>query len=189
MLGRIVLALSRFYHGNGTASYLVVEDRPNRSRVPCEVCGEPWNTGFLTLQNVRTQTGISIPYLTAHELAHHGTNRTTFDCELLASIVNERERELGSQVHACLVGIALPPNGVTLAQHRLRGLDWCIACDESVNLGSFTLQREGTEQGLTLPYLAVHALLAHGDPVYDGRIHHGRTPIETLTAILAKEPG
>lgn len=187
-LGQIVLNLSRFYHGTGVASYLTLVEHPKRSQVACRHCGELWNTGSLLLSHARKKAQISLPYLTVHELAHHGVSRPDVDAELLGRVVNAGERRLGEVLGSCLAGTTPVPAGVTLEQHPLRGLEWCTQCGKSANLGDFTLEARNPAHKITLPYIAVHALADHGDPTYDGDAHRGHTPIEVLLPMFAQPP-
>lgn len=67
--------------------------------------------------------------------------------------------------------------------HALRGLEWCDACGESVNMGTVDIVNPTLHMTVTLPFIALHHM-THGTFSYAGDLHAGRMDVARLVRIL-----
>lgn len=73
---------------------------------------------------------------------------------------------------------------LAVEEHPLRGIERCRVCGENCNMGTFTLKELRQSLEMTLPYVAVHALVEHGSAHYQGELHDEQLDPKLLKAIL-----
>ncbi len=68
--------------------------------------------------------------------------------------------------------------------HAMRGLEWCDACGESVNMGSLDIVNPTLNLTISLPFIGLHHM-EHGSFSYAGDLHAGRLDVPCLVRTLA----
>ncbi len=63
------------------------------------------------------------------------------------------------------------PRYLHVDERASTGVETCRVCGATIDLGDFTIRNLDDAVEVTLPYLAVHALVTHGDRRFHGEIH------------------
>lgn len=179
--------------------YVHVRHNEAKGFVACATCGDRINMGHLGILHGGEET-LSLPYPAVHALFEHRDAR--YAAESIAGQVRLEEvqaalsapdlDELGKRLAGMLEflgGEEEPPPGLVIEEHPLRGLEQCSQCEEHPNMGTFSLVHQGLGASITLPYIAVHALVEHQSAHYQGSLHDGWVDVPTLRRMLGDAPG
>lgn len=84
-------------------------------------------------------------------------------------------------------GRVRPPRYLAVDERPLRGVDTCTLCGVTVSMGDFSV-RNHSERRVDLPFLAVHALVTHGERTFHGAlVGDGRIDVDRLKDALNYE--
>lgn len=174
--------------------YVYVEHHEAKGFVACNACGDRINMGHITIVN-EGQAKLDLPYPALHALLEHRDARYSAEGitgqvdpaavrAVLAApdLVALGKRLAGMLEH--LGGTEEPPPGLVIEEHPLRGIEQCTQCEAHPNMGSFSLMHQGLGASMTLPYVAVHALVEHQSAHYQGSLHDGWVDVPMLRRML-----
>lgn len=102
------------------------------------------------------------------------------DVEYLKALGSDLQRYL-----KYLGGKEAPPSWLKVEERGMRGVETCTCCGGWVNMGSFTIENTLNNTSLSLPYVAVHALVEHGKSEFSGTLHKGKVDVEKLQKVIA----
>jgi hypothetical protein len=178
--------------------YVHAEHHLTKGFVACSTCGDRINMGHLGILNDGKDV-LSLPYPALHALLEHRDARYEAESvtgevsleEVWAALAAPDLRALGKRLAGMLEflgGDDPPPPGLFIEEHPLRGLESCTQCDARPNMGTFSLLRQALGVSMTLPYVAVHALVEHESAHYQGSLHDGWVDVPKLRRLLGDAP-
>jgi hypothetical protein len=80
------------------------------------------------------------------------------------------------------------PRYLDVEERPMRGVETCTLCGVTVNMGEVCVRNLDRELATELPFIAVHALVTHGDRVFHGALHgEGQIDVDRLKDVLNYE--
>lgn len=178
--------------------HVYVEHHEAKGFVACNACGDRINMGHITIVN-DGEAKLELPYPALHALLEHRDARYAAEgitgqvdlAAVWAVLAAPDLAALGKRLAGMLEhlgGTEEPPPGLVIEEHPLRGIEQCTQCEAHPNMGSFSLMHQGFGASMTLPYVAVHALVEHQSAHYQGSLHDGWVDVPMLRRMLGDAP-
>ncbi|MCB9701533.1 MAG: hypothetical protein H6711_06565 [Myxococcales bacterium] len=100
-------------------------------------------------------------------------------------------KKLGHLLLSYLPGLGgriKPPRYLEVEERPMRGVETCTLCGATVNMGELSVRNLDNELQIELPYIAVHALVTHGDRGFHGTLRgDGQIDVDLLKDVLNYE--
>ncbi|MBK8266326.1 MAG: hypothetical protein IPK80_33990 [Nannocystis sp.] len=201
-IGRLLTAL--LAHTALVPDHLAIAEEMAVGVVSCGECGDPVRLGSFTVRNCYSGASTSIPYLGLHALVEHkdarfsalavdgGVSEGGVAMRLVREILGRSPayQALGARIAGFVsargFGGAEPcPQHLVVREHPA-GEEVCAACGEVLDGGTFELRNIHTGHEMHLPYLALHALMSHGEAFYEGGRGRGWVDVPVLQRLTKR---